>query len=139
MKEPGEWFMMIVLLLLCLFQRDNLFSVHDCNIQHLAMEMYKVAHGLASKATSVLFLQNINMQTWPQSKFLVPQINTVYFGQNSIRYLGPIIWNSIPLTLWNVDSFSEWKFLIKNWKPTNYPYSLCKNYFPNIGFVNASH
>ena len=83
--------MMIVLLLLCLFQRDNLFSVHDCNIQHLAMEMYKVAHVLASKATSVLFLQNINMQTWPQSKFLVPQINTVYSGQNSIRYLGPII------------------------------------------------
>ena len=44
-------------------QRDNSFSVHDCNIQQLAMEMYIEAHGLASKAKSVLFLQN-NMQTW---------------------------------------------------------------------------
>ena len=32
------------------------------------MEMYKVAHGLASKATSVQFLQNNNMQTRPQSR-----------------------------------------------------------------------
>ena len=39
-----------------LLGRDNSFFVHDCNIQQLAMEVYKVAHGLASKATSVLFL-----------------------------------------------------------------------------------
>ena len=102
-------------------ERDNSFSVHDCNIQQPAMEMYKVTHGLVSKATSVLFLQNNNMQTWSQSEFLVPQVNTVYFGQNSIRYLGPIIWNSLPLTLRNVDSFPEFKFLNKNWKPTNCP------------------
>ena len=93
----------------------------------------------ASKTTSVLFLQNNNMQTWSQSEFVVPQINAMYFGQNSIRYLGPIVWNSVPLTLRNVDSFSEFKFLIKNWKPTNYPCMLCKDNIPNIGFVNVFH
>ena len=55
------------------------------------MEMYEVAHSLASKATSVLFLRNSNMQTLSQSEFLVPQINTVYLGQDSIRYVRPII------------------------------------------------
>ena len=74
-----------------LLDGDNSCSVHDCNIQQLVMEMYKVTHGLASKATSVLFLRNNNMQNRSQSEFLVPQVNTVYFGQNSIRYLGPII------------------------------------------------
>ena len=84
--------MMIVLLLLCLFYREIIhFFVHDCNIQQWK---YKVAHGLPPKATSVLFLQNGNMQTWSQSEFLVPQLNTVYSGQNSIRYVGLIIWNS---------------------------------------------
>ena len=102
------------------------------------MEMYKVAHGLASKVISVLLLQNSNMQTWSQSGFLVPQINTVFFGQNSVRCLGPIIWNSLPLTLRNIYSFSEFKFLIKNWEPTNCPCRLCKNYIPNIGFVNIT-
>ena len=38
-----------------LLERDS-FSVHDSNIQQLAMEMYKVAHGLASEVTSVLCL-----------------------------------------------------------------------------------
>ena len=83
------------------------FSVHDCNISQVAMEIYKVAHGLASKATSVLFLRNNNMQIRSQSEFLVAQLNTEYFRQNSVRYLGPIIWNSLPLVLRNIGSFSE--------------------------------
>ena len=44
------------------------------------MKMYKVAYDLASEATSVLFLQNNNIQTRSQSEFLLPIINTVYFG-----------------------------------------------------------
>ena len=74
-----------------LLEKDNSLTVHGCNIQQLAMEIYKVAHGLASKTTSVLFLRNSNMQTQSQSELLVPQMNTIWFGQNSIRYLGPII------------------------------------------------
>ena len=73
------------------------------------------------------------MQICSQSEFLVPQVNTVYFGQTQL------IWNSLLLTLRNVGSFSEFKFLIKNWKPANYPCRLCKNNIPNIGFVNVSH
>ena len=40
-----------------LSERDNSFSVHDCNIQLLVMKMYEVAYGLASRATSVLLLR----------------------------------------------------------------------------------
>ena len=76
--------------------------------------------------------QGMNMQTCLQYEFLVLQINRVYFSQNSIRYLGPIMWNLLALTLGNVDSFSEFKFLNKNWKPTNCPWRLCKNNIPNI-------
>ena len=45
----------------------------------------------------------------------------------------------VPLTLRNVDSFSEFKFLIKNVKPMSCRYRLCKNYVPNIGLVNVPH
>ena len=64
-----------------LLVRDNSFSVHDCDIQQLAMELHKVFHGLASKATSVLFLRKNDMQSQLQSELLVPQIKTVYFAQ----------------------------------------------------------
>ena len=115
------------------------FSVHDRNIQQLALEMCKVAKGLAPTAISSLFLQcSNNRHTRSQSDFSIPQVYTVYFGQNSIRYLGPLIWNSVPAALRNVESFVEFKSLIKNWKPSNCPCRLCKDYIPQVGFVNLT-
>ena len=53
MKEHWEWFKKTVLLRLTLLEKDMLFSVHDINIQQLALEMYKVAKGLAPTANQV--------------------------------------------------------------------------------------
>ena len=62
------------------------FSVCDRNIQELALEMYRVTKDLGPTAISSLFLQCSNIRyTRLQSDFLVPQVYTVYFGQNSIR------------------------------------------------------
>ena len=60
-----------------------------------------------------------------------------HFGQN-FRYLGSLIWNSIPTALRNVGSFVEFKSLIKNSKPSNCPSRLCKDYIPEVGFVNLT-
>ena len=82
-----------------------------------------------------------NRHSRSQSGFSVPQVNTFYSGRNSIRYLGPSVWNSIPTTLRNVESFVEIKSLIKNWKPSNYPCRLCKDYIPyipQVGFLNLT-
>ena len=55
--------------------------------------MYKVTKGLAPTAISSSFLQcSNNRPTRSQSDFSIPQINTVYFGQNSMRYIGTLIW-----------------------------------------------
>ena len=74
-----------------LLEKDMSFSAHDRNIQQLALEMYKVTKGLTPTAKSGLFLQcSNNRHTRSQSDFLVLQVNTVYFGQNFISYLGPL-------------------------------------------------
>lgn len=73
------------------------------NIQQLALEMYKVTKGLAPTAISSLLMQFCkNRHTQSQSDFSVSQVNTICFGQNSVRYLGPLIRNSIPIALRNV-------------------------------------
>ena len=73
------------------------------NIQQLALEMYKVSKGLAPTAISSLLMQFCkNRRTQSQSDFSVSQVNTICFGQNSMRYLGPFIRNSIPTALRNV-------------------------------------
>ena len=62
------------------------FSVGDRNIQQLALEMYRVTKDLGPTAISSLFLQCSNIRyTRLQSDFLVPQVYTVNFGQNSVR------------------------------------------------------
>ena len=101
--------------------------------------MYKVANDLVTNTISSLFLQcSNNRHTRLQSDFSIPQVNTVYFGQNSTRYLGPLIWNSIPNALRNVESVVEFKSLIKNWKPSNRPCRLCKDYIPQVSLLNLS-
>ena len=75
--------------------KDMLFYVR--NIKQLALEMYKVTKGHAPTAVSSLFLQySNNRHTRLESDFSVPQVNKVYFGRNSIRYLVPLMWDSIP-------------------------------------------
>ena len=115
------------------------FSVHDRNIEQLALEMYKVTKGLASTAIWSSFLQcSNNRHLRSQWDFSVPHLNTVYFSQHFIRYLGPLIGNSVPAVLGNVESFVEFKSLIKNWKPSNSPYRLWKDNIPQFGFVNVT-
>ena len=96
------------------------FSIHDRNIQHLALEIHKVTKGLAVTGTSSLFLQFSNNRH-KQSQSGFSSIGKSLFGQSSIMYLAHLIWNSITTTLRNIESFVEFKSLIKNWKPSNCP------------------
>ena len=58
MREHWEWSMKAVYTSLfdTLFEKDMSFSVHDKNIQQLALEMYKVTKDLAATTIPCLFL-----------------------------------------------------------------------------------
>ena len=36
-----------------------------------------------------------------------------------------------------VDSFETFKSKIRMWKPNNCPSRICKNYIPNVGFLET--
>lgn len=76
----------IVDILKCFKQRPFWNTVNFLLVLKEVSGIKEVSHGVASKATSVLILQNNNMQTHSQCQFLVAKINTVYFGQNSGIY-----------------------------------------------------
>ena len=88
------------------------------------IEIFNSLHWKCTKALHQLPYQVyscniVTINTRSKSDFSTPQVNTVYFGQNSIRYLGPLIWNSIPTALRNVESSVQFKSLIKNCKQSN--------------------
>ena len=113
-----------------LLQKDNSFSIHHQNIQSLAIQIYKWFNGFQNDVENIF----VKKERSPLELF-VPSISTVSMGENSLRYFGSIIWNSLPLEIRNIQSLPAFKSSIKNWKP-NCLCRLCKVYVSGIGFVS---
>ena len=71
-----------------------------------------------------------------QNYFLLPSIQTLYHGSDSISYLGPKVWNSISIDLKNESSLMN---PVKLWKPVYCLCRLCKTYMNGVGLLQVSH
>ena len=76
---------------------------------------------------------NYNLRN--QTDFVIPQVKSVNHGLESVRFLGPKIWESLPNDLKNKESADSFKTTIKRWKPESCPCHLCKTYLQNIGYL----
>ena len=117
-----------------LLGKDGSMSIHHRNIQKVATEMFKVRNNLSPKIISDLF------QLAPNSKvgksFFRPNVNTVYRGECSLRWFGPIVWdNMLPERFKSISTLEEFKGEIKKWIPDKCPCRLCREYIRGLGFV----
>ena len=82
-------------------EKDDFVSIHDRNIQYLAVKMCKVRNGLSPLLISDIYVSTkIVILTIYVTIFNFPDLLlTLYFyGTESISYLGPIIWDILPVT-----------------------------------------
>ena len=83
-----------------LLEKDGSVTVHIRNIQKLAIEMFKVFKNLSPPIISDLFeVREKNYNLRNRSYFLIPAVKTVYHDSESIKNLGPRIWNLVPNNL----------------------------------------
>ena len=73
---------------------------------------------------------------WRCNDFRIPSIRTVYHGSEGISFLGPKIWNILPREIKQQTSLNSFKKSVKNWKPQDCPYRLCKVYINGVGFFS---
>ena len=120
-----------------LLVKDGSVSIHQKNIQALAIEMFKIKKGLSPEIISDIFTQQTEFcyNLRHQNDFRVPFVRTVKHGSESISYLGPKIWNILPVDLKQLDSVGKFKNSIKTWVPENCPCRLCKTYVNGVGFI----
>ena len=121
-----------------LLEKDSV-SIHDRNIQCIANEMYKVSNGLSPHVVSNIFTQK-NCHPYKlrlNSQFSRPRVRSVFYGTESISYLGPAIWDILPDSYKNLTNFSFFKNRIKKWKPENCPCRLCKTYISRVCLTQA--
>ena len=80
-----------------LFQRDSSLTIHQTNIQALAIMMYKVVNNITFIIVSELFsFTNVSYSLGNGSQLHQPSSNTVWNGQETILYLEPKFWKMVP-------------------------------------------
>jgi len=120
-----------------LLQLDNSVTIHDKNLQKLAVEMYKAKNKLSPLPMQQLFTETAmvhdlrNRRCWD-----IPQVRTVCYGLESIRYRGPKTWESLPDDIKQAKSLPEFKLKIKAWRPANCTCRLCKTFVANLGYID---
>ena len=118
-----------------LLVKNESVCVHHRNIQFVAIEMFKVKNGLASKMMMDLFKFK---QYRNKRSFIIPYVKTEYMGKLSLRYFGPVVWEiMLPERFKSIKLLENFKKDIKKWVPDNCPCRLCKHYVASVGFIDV--
>ena len=126
-----------------LLKRDGSVTIHHRILQFLAIEMFKVDRGLAPVFMNEIFpknknagTDNISSNTRSNATFYNPfNPKTVNYGAETLRSLGPKVWQLVPRELREIKSLKSFTKRIKMWTPQNCPCRLCKCFVPQLGFV----
>ena len=98
-----------------LSQQIKSVTLQTRNLQILVTEMFKLCRNISPPIFSEIFHQrgnNYNLRI--NSDFVMPDVRSVFHGNESISYLDPKIWDFVPLELTSVAAFKKG---IKEWKP----------------------
>ena len=80
-----------------LLAMDKSFCIHYQNIQRLLNEIYKAHHDTSGNSLKEIFVKRESiMSLWSKPELVIPSLNSILNGKNSLRYFGSAIWNSLP-------------------------------------------
>ena len=120
-----------------LLNKDMSFTIHQRNIQSIAIEMFKVKNSIGPVLLKDIFIErNYNGPALRTiSDFVTPKINTVHYGEDTLAFFGSKIWNLIPSDIKYVDDLNVFKSLIRKWAPEKCPCRLCKQFVHGVGYI----
>ena len=119
-----------------LLTKDGAVTIHERNIQMLAIEMYKVIKGDSPEIIREIFQlkeRDIYHSNFP---FKSQNVRAVIYGTQSLRHLDPKICSLVPENVKKLTTLIEFNRQIRRWKPKDCPCRLCKNYVYGVGFVD---
>lgn len=70
-------------------------SLMSRRLQDISRLLYKAKNNLSPTYLNDLFKMNDCMYNLRVKEFYVPRFETVTFGKNSLKYLGPTVWSNI--------------------------------------------
>ena len=83
-----------------LLNKNNSVSIHHRSLQALATEMFKIHRCLSPDIPREIFVPKISLYNLRRNNtFERRQVHSVYHGTESLSFLGPKIWDLVPLEL----------------------------------------
>ena len=80
-----------------LLEKDGSVTVHERNLQRLATEMFKIKNNISPEAMQELFIEKAYQHDIRQKRsWEMFNIRTVRYGTETIRNMGPKIWDMVP-------------------------------------------
>ena len=79
-----------------LLKKDNSVFIHHRNIQALATEMFKVKNNIAPEIMKKLFAPKVSSYDRRNIDLFKRRVKSVWHSTESVSYLGPKIWDSVP-------------------------------------------
>ena len=119
-----------------LLKKDESVCIHHRNIQLVAVEMFKIKNDLCPEIMKYIFKRVEDPKS--TNTFLIPNVNSEYMGKLSLRWFGPVVWETmLPISFKNITTLKKFGDEIKKWIPNNCECRLCKNYVAKVGFIKT--
>ena len=101
-----------------LLDKDNSVTLHHRNIRTLAIETFKVLHGISPSLLNKVFVERNCNDNSPGNNFLNRRrVNSVRYGMESVSFLSPKIWDILSKEIKNSEMLNAFNAKIKNWVP----------------------
>ena len=95
--------------------------------------MFKVKNSLCPEIMKDIFHLNSNPNI--NKTFFIPRVKTEFMGKLSLRYFGPLVWETmLPNEYKKITQLEKFKDSIKKWIPLC-KCRLCKPFIADVGFI----
>ena len=111
-----------------LLQKTNMSTLQIIRIKTSATEIFKTFHSLNPIYMNEIFQTNpsITRNLRSRNNLVTHRYNSVTYGKNSLRILGPTIWNHLPDEYKTAEDLQTFKSLLRQWKGPQCNCNLCK-------------
>ena len=121
-----------------LLEKNGTISIHERNIQALALEIFKTNNDLNPIFMKSIFCPSHYSYNTRNLLLEHPNPRTVTYGLESVGYKANQIWNSLPKTIQTANDIKSFKNLISKNKTNLCTCNLCKIYVANIGYITST-
>ena len=110
-----------------LLRKSNECTIHIKNLKKLMLEVYKcLKNENPSFMWNMFYEKSIQYNLRSKNLLMLPQTNTIKYGNDSVVFRGSILWNYLPNEIKSQASVCTFKKCIKSWSGGDCNCKICK-------------